>query len=93
MNINSYLVLNEEGTEKQADKAKAKARSHLMKYGADMEAIGRDLGEGLPEIIRNYIKAMRMIVQSTDNNVDPALINELRNEANRLRKQIKREAA
>jgi hypothetical protein len=93
MDINSYLVLNEEGTEKQAEKAKFKARSHLMKYGADMEAIGRDLGQGLPEIIRNYIKVMRMIVQSKDNNIDPALINELRNEANRLKRQIKQEAA
>ena len=50
MDLSSFLVLREEGTSKQIESARVKMRSDLMKYGSDMEAIGRDLGEGFPEM-------------------------------------------
>jgi len=87
MDLSSYLILIEEGTKRQIDQAKAKMLSDLKKYGSDMEAIGRDIGEGLPEMIRNYIKTMMQIAQNTDNAIDPAMINEARKQALNLSKK------
>src|SRR3990167_3204544 len=64
MDLGSFLILSEEGTVKQIATARAKMRSDLLKYGSDMEAIGRDLGEGFPEYIRNYLKTMTLIIQN-----------------------------
>ena len=86
MDLSSFLILAEEGTPKQADKARTKMRSDLMKYGSELEAIGRDLGSGYPELIRDYVKSMNEIVRNSSDEIDPGLINLHRKQADRLRK-------
>lgn len=87
MNVGTFLILAEEGTLKQVENARAKMRSNLLKYGSEMEAIGRDLGEGFPEYIRNYLKTMNQIVQNSGTTVDPEIINEYRIQALNIRKK------
>lgn len=87
MDLGSFLILSEEGTVKQIAAARAKMRSDLLKYGSDMEAIGRDLGEGFPEYIRNYLKTMSLIVQNSSSTIDPQMLNEFRKQAQTLRQK------
>ena len=86
MDLNSFLVLKEEGTPKQIEQARIKMRSDLHKYGSDMAAIGRDLGEGFPEMIRQYLKSISEIVANSSEKIDPALLNFHEKEALRLKK-------
>ncbi len=87
MDLGSFLILVEEGTPKQIQQARAKIRSNLLRYGSDMEAIGRDLGEGFPEYIRNYLKIMNDVVQNSGSQLAPATLNEYRKQALNLRKK------
>jgi hypothetical protein len=87
MDLGTFLVLFEEGTPKQIQQARSKMRSDLLKYGSDMEAIGRDLGEGFPEYIRNYLKTMNHIIQNSASTIDPEVLNEYRKQAQILRKR------
>lgn len=87
MDLGTFLVLFEEGTTKQIEQARSKMRSDLLKYGSDMEAIGRDLGEGFPEYIRNYLKTMNHIIQNSASTIDPDILNEYRKQAQILRKR------
>ena len=61
-------------------------RSDLMKYGCELEAIGRDLGSGFPELIRDYVKSMDEIIKNSSQPLDPALINLHRKQAEKLKK-------
>ncbi len=86
MDLSSFLILSEEGTPKQIEQARVKACSDLRKYGSEMEAIGRDLGEGLPELVRNYIRTMKNIVTNISGPIDTSLVNEYRKEALKIKK-------
>lgn len=86
MGLSSFLVLMEEGNHKQVESARIKVRTDLMKYGSNMEAIGRDLGEGFPEMVREYIKSMQKIIQFPTDGIDPTLLNEHRVQALRIKK-------
>lgn len=75
MDLSTFLILNNEGTPRQIETSRTKMRSDLLRYGSDMEAIGRDLGEGFPEMIQDYLKSMKQIVQeSAGKQLDPSLI-------------------
>lgn len=87
MDLSSFLILKEEGTTKQAQKAKEKMRSDLMKYGCELEAIGRDLGSGYPELVRDYMKSMDQIIKNSSQELDPALLNAHRMQAEKLKKK------
>ncbi|MDN3506353.1 MAG: hypothetical protein P0S96_03890 [Simkaniaceae bacterium] len=86
MDLNTFLILNDEGTSKQIEQARTKMRSDLRKYGSDMEAIGRDIGEGFPERIREYLKSLSHIVQNSTAKIDPALLNQHEKKALLLKK-------
>lgn len=86
MDLNTFLILSEEGTPRQIEHARMKMRSDLNKYGSDMEAIGRDLGEGFPEMIRQYLGSIRQIVLNSSQKIDPALLSTHEKEALRLKK-------
>lgn len=86
MDLNTFLILSEEGSPRQIEQARMKMRSDLNKYGSEMEAIGRDLGEGFPEMIRQYLKSMHDIVLNSSGKIDPALLNLHEKEALRLKK-------
>ncbi|MBS0629984.1 MAG: hypothetical protein JSS30_07180 [Verrucomicrobia bacterium] len=87
MDLGCFLILAEEGTPKQIGQARAKIRSNLLRYGSDMEAIGRDLGEGFPEYIRNYLKTMNQIVQNSSSKIDPEVLNQYRKQSLTLRQK------
>ena len=86
MDLSSFLILSDEGTSKQAQRARSKMRSDLMKYSSELEAIGRDLGSGFPELIRDYVKSMDEIIKNSLQPLDPSLINSHRKQAERLKK-------
>ncbi len=86
MDLSTYLILSQEGTPRQASQARAKMRSDLLKYGSEMEGIGRDIGQGFPEMIRQYLKGMHQIVENTQIASDSPLINEHRKHALALKK-------
>jgi hypothetical protein len=86
MDLSTFLVLSEEGTPRQVQQARTKMRSDLNKYGSDMESIGRDLGEGFPEMIQNYLQSMRQIVQNSSEKIDPGLLTAHEKKALRLKK-------
>jgi len=90
MDLSTFLILNSEGTPRQIEASRAKMRSDLLRFGSDMEAIGRDLGEGFPGMIQEYLKSMKQIVQeSAGKQLDPSLISW--HEKNAL--QLKKSAA
>lgn len=86
MDLSSFLILSQEGTTRQTEQARLKMRSDLFKYGGEMEAIGRDLGEGFPEMIRQYLKGMKLILDTSPASADSPLINEHRKHALSLKK-------
>ena len=86
MDLSTFLILSEEGTVRQVQQSRSKMRSDLLKYGSEMEAIGRDLGEGFPEMIRVYLKGMHEIVENSAAEIDPSMINEHRKHALTLKK-------
>lgn len=86
MDLNTFLILCEEGSAKQVDQSRIKMRSDLHKYGSEMEAIGRDLGEGFPEMVRTYLRSMNEIVDNSSKKIDPALLNLHEKQALRLKK-------
>ncbi|NGX46980.1 MAG: hypothetical protein K1000chlam3_00349 [Chlamydiae bacterium] len=86
MDLSTFLILNEEGTPKQVQQARTKMRSDLRKYGSDMDAIGRDLGEGFPEMIREYLKSMNQIAQNASGKIDLAILNQHEKRALLLKK-------
>jgi len=87
MDLGCFLILVEEGNPKQIQHARAKIRSNLLRYGSEMEGIGRDLGEGFPEYIRNYLKTMNDVVQNSASKIDPEILNEYRKQSLNLRKK------
>ena len=87
MDLNTYIVLAKEGNFKQINEAKMKLRSHLLKYGSSMEAIGRDIGEGFPELIANYLKAVKKVLDSTTAQLDDSLLNHHRHCSLELQKK------
>jgi len=78
MDLSSFLILSEEGTKKQVEQARLKMRRDLLKYGSDMESVARNIGEGFPEVVRNYVKSLMKIIQNSSGEIDPALLNEYR---------------
>lgn len=93
MDLSSYLVLKEEGTEKQIQKALAKMRTDLSKYGAEMEAISRDLGEGFPELATNYVRTFAQIVQAAATGIDKPLLDEHQKQGEILKRAAAPESA
>ena len=88
MDLSSYLILHEEGSPKQAEQARLKLRTDILKYGSDMDSIARDLGEGYPAVIGDFIKNMMQIAQGI---IDPKLLNEHRTFLITLEKMSKRQ--
>ncbi len=86
MDLSTFLILSEEGTPRQVQQARAKMRSDLNKYGSDMESIGRDLGEGFPEKIQEYLKSLHRIVQNSSEKTDPAHLSQHEKKALQLKK-------
>lgn len=76
MDLGSFLILAEEGTEKQVQQAKIKMRSHFLKYSGEMEKIARDVGGNHYELVRTYLQSLNRIVHDGSNQVDPAPVKE-----------------
>lgn len=74
MDLGSFLVLKKEGSQKQAEKARLKLQTDLLKYGSQMREVARSLNEenGVAIVEEFLLK----IAKFAQNNVDPALINE-----------------
>lgn len=89
MDLGSYLILSEEGTSKQAEKARIKMRTDLLKYGADMEKIAREMGATYPEMVKDFLASLKKIAGESGESVDPAPVKEHQNISDNLLNMLK----
>lgn len=66
MDMGSFLILAKEGSTKQAEVARNKLQADIKKYGPDMQVIARDLGEGFPDAVSEYLKKTALVASSQD---------------------------
>lgn len=85
MDLSTYILLYQEGNKRQIERAREKLSSDLRKYGAELEAIGRDLGEGFPELITNYLKTVHEITRRGNGSIDSAILAEFQKRAVQLK--------
>lgn len=74
MDLGSYLILNEEGKENQIKEAREKLRSHLHKYGEEMEKLTKDMDPQTAELVKNFTKSLETILDHMPN-IDPKDLN------------------
>jgi hypothetical protein len=86
MDLNAFLTLSEEGMKKQTVRARSKMHSDLVKYRRELDAIGRDLGSGFPQLIQDYVKSMDEILAHSPDRLDPKLLHVHRQSAEKLKK-------
>jgi hypothetical protein len=88
LNLNSFLVLREEGNPHQLALASQKAKSDLLKYGPDMYRLAQDIGGSLPSAVENYINSISAILHSAFGWIDEAIIHDYYIASQRLAHEI-----
>ena len=74
LEVGSFLVLIEEGTEEQADLAKIRAKSEYLKFGPEMQKLAFKLGSRFPEAVDDYLDSIDAIVHSSLSWVDESTV-------------------
>jgi hypothetical protein len=64
MDLFSLMVFLRSGKIGHAEKARQRIKQNLVNYTYDFETIGRDLGNGFPEVIRDYVASLNLIVKT-----------------------------
>ncbi len=75
MDLGSFLVLNEEGKENQVKEARAKLRSHLLKYGDEMRKEAEKMGGDTAELVQKFIESIESILDHMPA-IDPAQLSD-----------------
>lgn len=86
--INSFLVLNEEGSATQAEHAKQKAKSDLLKFGPDMKKISQEIGGNLPQAVDSFLNSIDIIVHAHAGFLDEQKISECYRATEMLEREI-----
>ena len=89
LDVGKFLVLNEEGTQKQWEQAKQKAHSDLLKFKGEMEQLAKEMGEPFPQAVHDFIASVNQVLDSADNWVDQAVVNEHYQTKEKLEKRLK----
>lgn len=75
MDIGSFLVLNEEGSNQQIEASRQKARGHLLKYGEEMRKLALELEGDIFSAVDQFLKSADDLIHASGNLIDPALVN------------------
>lgn len=86
--INSYLVLNEEGSAQQAEHARVKAKSDLLKFGPDMKKISQEIGGNLPVAVDSFLSSIDSIVHAHNGFLDEQRISDCYKATENLEREI-----
>ena len=89
MELNTYIVLKEEGSANQMALASQKAKSALLKYGPDMYRIAQEIGGSFPITVENYINSVSNLLHSAMGWIDEASLQEYYTSAQMLRQEIR----
>lgn len=88
MNLNTFLVLREEGSTQQLALASQKAKSDLLKYGPDMIRLAQEIGGYLPQAVEGYITSVSAILHSAFGWIDDMLLHDYFVASQRLTQEI-----
>lgn len=78
MDLGSFLILSEEGSDKQRALAGEKLASDFRKYSGELIHIAKELGIPYPESVEKYNRLMKEIVSNLKGKIDPALVHQHR---------------
>lgn len=73
--VNSFLVLLEEGSAADVENARRKARSDLLKWGQEMHHIAQTLGANYVESVSGYLNTIDTMLHCPTEYVDQEKIN------------------
>lgn len=88
LDLGSLLVLNEEGTKKQIEKAREKLNSDLKKHGEEMKKLATEMGEDYSETVDDFIKSASEILSYIEN-IDPGQVKDHHKISEFLEKMLK----
>ena len=89
MELNTFLVLREEGSIGQLALASQKAKSTLLKYGPEILHLAQEIGGELPISAENYIDSISAILHSAFGWIDEAVIHDYFISSQRLSQQVR----
>ncbi|MES2344700.1 MAG: hypothetical protein V4494_02020 [Chlamydiota bacterium] len=76
MELNTFLVLREEGTTQQLALSSQKAKSLVLKHGPEMISLAEKIGDNLPSSVDHYINSVSAILHSAFGWIDEAVIHD-----------------
>lgn len=88
IDVGTFLVLLEEGTEQQISIARQKAKTALMKYGPDMNHIAAELAGQYPDAVENFLISVDDIVHTMTGWIDSALLKQCYQATQKLEKLL-----
>lgn len=88
MELNTFLVLREEGTTQQLALASQKAKSTLLKHGPEMFRLAQQIGGDLPNSVENYINSISAILHSAFGWIDEAIVHDYFISSQRLAQEV-----
>jgi len=62
--IGEFLVLLEEGTSEQIQNTSQKTKTHLLKFGQDMQKIAGEIGGRMPKYVEDFIHSVDHLLRS-----------------------------
>lgn len=89
MELNTFLVLREEGSTQQLALASQKAKSTLLKHGPDMIRLAQEIGGNVPLAVENYITSISAILHSAFGWIDEAVVHDYFISSQRLTQEIR----
>lgn len=88
MQLNTFLVLREEGTTQQLAMASQKAKSLLLKHGPEMFRLAQEIGDSVPNAMENYINSVSAILHAAFGWIDEAIIHDYFISSQRLAQEV-----
>ncbi len=76
MELNTFLVLKQEGTTQQLALASQRAKSLLLKHGPEMISLAEKIGDNLPMSVDQYVNSVSAILHSAFGWIDDAVIHD-----------------
>ncbi len=88
MDLGNFLVLLEEGSTLQAEHAKQRAKSDLIKFGPDMQKIAEKIGGKIPFVVDAFLESIDMVLHTGVGWIDEAKISECYRVTQKLEKEL-----
>jgi hypothetical protein len=86
--VDSLIILFEEGNIDQIASAQQKAKGDLLKYAFEMQKLAQKMGDRYARAVRDYLESVDKIIHSNSEWLDEAKINHCYTTMQRLEKEI-----